>query len=61
MRFGIKNKNMVVGMYREEMNSEGKAVELFDVGLCVYPSLPYLGPHLIKEFTTIHVRVNMGG
>ena len=46
IKFGIENENMVAELYREAMHSEGKAVELFDVGLCVNPSLPHLGASL---------------
>ena len=46
VKFGIENENMLAELYREAMNSEGKAVELFDVGLCVNPSLPNLGASL---------------
>jgi hypothetical protein len=46
VKYGIENEDTVAELYRQAMISEGKSVQLFDVGLCVNPSLPHLGASL---------------
>ena len=43
VQFGRENEGKVAEMYKEEMEKEGRKVELFEVGLCVNPALPHLG------------------
>ncbi len=41
-----ENERKVADLYKESMHSEGKQVELHNVGLCVNPTLPHLGASL---------------
>ncbi len=46
VKYGNENEGKVADLYKESMHSEGKQVELHNVGLCVNPTLPHLGTSL---------------
>ena len=46
VKYGNENEGNVPDLYKESMHSEGKQVELHNVGLCVNPTLRHIGASL---------------